>query len=141
ETAVEARFSLERTCLPLACTRRGPEHLERLRSEIARQATDGLTDEGFCASDVAFHRALVDAADNPVLSWHLAGAVEAMQPLMNMITYTARSRAQIIELHSALATALEGRDLSAANAAMDALNAYTLELGSEIRTRRDNSKS
>ena len=141
ETAVEARFSLERTCLPLACTRRGPEHLARLRSEIARQAIDGLTDEGFCASDVAFHRALVDAADNPVLSWHLAGAVEAMQPLMNMITYTARSRAQIIALHSALACALDDRDLAAANAAMDELNAYTLELGSEIRTRRDRNRS
>ncbi len=136
ETAVEARFALERACLPLACARRTPAHLASMRAEIARQGTDGLTDEEFCASDVAFHRALVDATGNPVLSWHMAGAVEAMQPLMNMITFTARSRAQITDLHQALATALAEGDLTAANAAMDALASYTLDLGGEIRARR-----
>ncbi len=35
-----------------------------------------LSDEAFCASDVAFHRALVDCAGNEVLSYHLAGSVE-----------------------------------------------------------------
>ncbi len=136
ETAAEARFALERACLPLACTRRTPSHLASLRAELARQGTQGLSDEDFCASDVAFHRALVDAAGNPVLSWHMAGAVEAMQPLMNMITYTARSRAQIMALHHALLTALEANDLQAANQAMDALADYTMALGSEIRARR-----
>ncbi len=136
ETACEARFALERACLPLACTRRTPAHLAGLRAEIARQGTDGLSDEDFCASDVAFHRALVEAAGNPVLSWHMAGAVEAMQPLMNMITFTARSRAQIIARHTDLATALANSDLVAACAALDDLASYTLELGGEIRTQR-----
>ncbi len=66
------------------------DHLATMRAEIHRQSQPGLTDEAFCASDVAFHRALVDGAGNPVLSYQLAGAVEAMQPLMNMITFTAR---------------------------------------------------
>jgi len=136
ETAAEARFALERACLPLACTRRTPAHLAIMRAEIARQGTDGLSDEDFCASDVAFHRALVDAAGNPVLSWHLAGAVEAMQPLMNMITFTARSRAQIIELHHAIVTALVEHELTTANTAMNALADYTIQLGGEIRARR-----
>ena len=136
ETAVEARFALERACLPLACARRTPSHLASLRAEIARQATGGLSDEEFCASDVAFHRALVEAAGNPVLSWHMAGAVEAMQPLMNMITYTARSRAQIVALHARLIHALAEGGLDDAYATMDALAAYTLELGGEIRARR-----
>ena len=69
-----------------------------MRAEIHRQSQPGLTDEAFCASDVAFHRALVDSAGNPVLSYQLAGAVEAMQPLMNMITFTARSREAIVAL-------------------------------------------
>ena len=136
ETACESRFALERACLPLACARRAPAHLAALRAEIARQGTEGLGDEEFCASDVAFHRALVDAAANPVLSWHLAGAVEAMQPLMNMITFTARSRARIITLHQSLADAVAAQDALAATAAMDALAAYTLELGGQIRARR-----
>jgi GntR family transcriptional repressor for pyruvate dehydrogenase complex len=59
---------------------------------------------------VAFHRALVDAAGNPVLSYQLAGAVEAMQPLMNMITFTARSREEIVALHARIADAAEARD-------------------------------
>ncbi len=136
ETAAEARFALERACLPLACQRRTPSHLASMRAEIARQGTEGLSDEDFCASDVAFHRALVEAAGNPVLSWHMAGAVEAMQPLMNMITYTARSRAQIVALHTRLAEALAGGEPTEALATMDALAAYTLELGGQIRARR-----
>jgi len=137
ETAAEARFALERACLPLACTRRTPSHLASMRAEIARQGTEGLTDEDFCASDVGFHRALVNAAGNPVLSWHMAGAVEAMQPLMNMITFTARSRARIVAMHEALTEALEKGKVKQANAALDALAAYTMELGGEIRARRD----
>ncbi len=136
ETAAEARFALERACLPLACQRRTPSHLATMRAEIARQGTDGLTDEDFCASDVAFHRALVEAAGNPVLSWHMAGAVEAMQPLMNMITFTARSRAQIITLHTELSEAIAAGALTQAQTTLDALAAYTLELGGEIRARR-----
>ena len=137
ETAAEARFALERACLPLACARRTPSHLASMRAEIARQGTDGLSDEAFCASDVAFHRALVDAAGNPVLSWHMAGAVEAMQPLMNMITFTARSRARIVAMHETLTDAVEKSKPKQANAALDALASYTMELGGEIRARRD----
>ena len=88
EIACEARFALESACAPLAATRRTADHLATMRAEIFRQTQPGLSDEGWCASDVAFHRALVDAAGNPVLSYQLAGAVEAMQPLMNMITFT-----------------------------------------------------
>ncbi|MCC5968111.1 MAG: FadR family transcriptional regulator [Natronohydrobacter sp.] len=136
ETACEARFALERACLPMAAARRKAEHLDRMRAEIIRQSDPDLTDESFCASDVGFHRALVDAADNPVLAWHLAGAVEAMQPLMNMITFTARSRARIIAAHQALVTAIEAQDTFAAQAALDDLAAYTQALGGQIRAHR-----
>lgn len=84
DTACEARYALERACAPLSSERRSADHLATMRAEIFRQGQPGLTDEAFCASDVAFHRALVDGAGNPVLSYQLAGAVEAMQPLMNM---------------------------------------------------------
>ena len=100
DVACEARFAMERACIALACERRTADHLATMRAEIHRQTQPGLSDESWCASDVAFHRALVDAAGNPVLSYQLSGAVEAMQPLMNMITYTARSREKIIEYHT-----------------------------------------
>ena len=131
ETACEARYTLERACAPLAAQRRSPDHLATMRAEIHRQTQPGLSDESFCASDVTFHRALVDAAANPVLSYQLAGAVEAMQPLMNMITFTERSREQIVGLHTAIADAIEAKDPRAADTTLEELAAYTLTLGQD----------
>lgn len=141
DTACEARFALERACAPLSAARRSPDHLATMRAEIVRQSQPGLTDEAFCASDVAFHRALVDGADNPVLSYQLAGAVEAMQPLMNMITFTARSREEIVALHTRIADAIEGHDATAADEALQELTSYTLTLKDSVmaaRAARDN---
>ena len=107
-----------------------------MRAEIHRQSQPGLTDEAFCASDVAFHRALVDGAGNPVLSYQLAGAVEAMQPLMNMITFSARDRAKIIELHTQLADALEGHDASGVDQALAGLESYNTNLAKSVMENR-----
>ncbi|WP_425045526.1 FadR/GntR family transcriptional regulator [Primorskyibacter sp. S87] len=137
DTACEARFALERACAPLSAERRTPDHLATMRAEIVRQAQPGLTDEAFCASDVAFHRALVDGAGNPVLSYQLAGAVEAMQPLMNMITFTARSREEIVALHTRLADAIEAGDAPTADNALAALDSYTRELAGNVFAARE----
>ncbi|WP_424941692.1 FadR/GntR family transcriptional regulator [Aliiroseovarius crassostreae] len=136
ETACEARYALERACAPLSAQRRTADHLATMRAEIHRQSQPGLTDEAFCASDVAFHRALVDGAGNPVLSYQLAGAVEAMQPLMNMITYTQRDRDRIVGLHTRLADMIEGQDGVQVDAILSELADYTVELG---RTRLSQS--
>lgn len=129
DVACEARFAMERACAPMAAARRTADHLATMRAEIFRQSQPGLSDESWCASDVAFHRALVDGAGNPVLSYQLASAVEAMQPLMNMITFTARSRERIIALHTLVADALEARDPAATEAALSELEAETKTLG------------
>lgn len=131
DTACEARFALERACAHLAAQRRSADHLATMRAEIHRQGQPGLSDESFCDSDVAFHRALVDAAHNPVLSYQLAGAVEAMQPLMNMITFSQRSRAQIIALHTGIADALEAHDGDTAATLLGDLQTYTQELAAK----------
>ncbi len=136
ETACEARYALERACAPLAAFRRSADHLATMRAEIHRQTQPGLSDEAFCASDVAFHRTLVDAAGNPVLSYQLAGAVEAMQPLMNMITFTARSRERIVALHTRIADALEARDGAAVERGLAELAGYTTELGKSVAAAR-----
>jgi len=135
-TACEARFALERACAPLAASRRTADHLATMRAEITRQAQPGLTDEAFCASDVAFHRALVDGAGNPVLSYQLAGAIEAIEPLMNMITFTARSRDRIVGLHTDVADALEARNADQTVALLDILAKYTADLGQSVAANR-----
>ncbi|PLS20885.1 FadR/GntR family transcriptional regulator [Neptunicoccus cionae] len=139
ETACEARFALERACVALAAQRRTPDQLAAMRAEIHRQSQPGLSDESFCASDVAFHRALVDAAGNPVMSYQLAGAVEAIEPLMNMITFTARKREKIVELHTLIADALEARDAATTEAVLGQLAEHTLELAREVARMRSKS--
>ncbi|MEM9320244.1 MAG: FCD domain-containing protein [Pseudomonadota bacterium] len=136
ETACEARFAMERACAPLAAERRTDDHLAQMRREADRQSQPDLSDEAFCASDVAFHRALVDAADNPVLGFQLAGAVEGMQPLMNMITFTARSRGAIVAFHSKIADAIEAHDADSAIAALSELESYTQELADTVISAR-----
>jgi DNA-binding FadR family transcriptional regulator len=136
DVACEARFVLERGCVALAAERRGPDHLSRMIAEVARQKNEALTDEEFCASDVAFHRALVDAAGNPVLSFQLAGAVEGMQPLMNMITFSARSRARIVGLHEAICLDLDARNAGAVEENLHILERYTKELAAEVSAKR-----
>ena len=140
-TACEARYALERACAPLSAERRTADHLATMRAEAHRQSQPGLTDEAFCASDVAFHRALVDAAGNPVLSYQLAGAVEAMQPLMNMITFSARSRERIIGLHTAIADAIEAHDAATADRHLAALASYTIELAQNVIASREAARS
>uniref|UniRef100_UPI0040472ACA FadR/GntR family transcriptional regulator n=1 Tax=Yoonia sp. TaxID=2212373 RepID=UPI0040472ACA len=130
--ACEARYALERACAPLAAERRTADHLATMRAEAHRQSQPGLTDEAFCASDVAFHRALVDAAGNPVISYQLAGAVEAMQPLMNMITFSARSRERIIGIHGQIADALAAHDGQKTDALLSELALYTEELARNV---------
>ncbi|MEX0349641.1 MAG: FadR/GntR family transcriptional regulator [Paracoccaceae bacterium] len=136
DTACEARFALERACAPLSSQRRSADHLATMRAEIHRQQQPGLTDEAFCASDVAFHRALVDGAGNPVLSYQLAGAVEAMQPLMNMITFSARSREEIVAMHTELADAIETQDGASADTVLARLEDYTRTLARDVMTAR-----
>lgn len=136
DTACEARYALERACAPLSAQRRSADHLATMRAEIHRQRQPGLTDEAFCDSDVAFHRALVDGAQNPVLSYQLAGAVEAMQPLMNMITFTARSRQQIVRLHTSIADALEHQDAAAVETHLQELAEYTKSLARDVMAKR-----
>ncbi|NJM81711.1 MAG: FadR family transcriptional regulator [Tabrizicola sp.] len=136
ETACEARFGLERACIPLAVERCSLGDIGALRAEIARQGETGLSDPAFCASDVAFHKVLVEAAGNPILSLHVTGAIEAMQPLMNMITFRDRSRQRIIALHVRIVDAVEAHLATEAEAALAELAAYTVQLGIEARDRR-----
>lgn len=135
-TACEARYALERACAPLSTERRTADQLATMRAEIHRQSQPGLSDEGFCASDVALHRAFVDGAGNPVLSYQLAGAVEGMQPLMNMITFSARSRERIVGLHTGIADALEARDAATCDRHLSELASYTIDLAERVFAER-----
>ena len=135
ETAAEARFALQRACADLAAANHDRADLRAMKDALDRLASP-CDDTQFCAADVAFHRALVDAGKNPVLSYQLAGAVEAMQPLMNMITYPERDRAAILALYRRIANALAARDASEIRHVLDALEETMIALFRRARDRR-----
>ncbi|MEM8851475.1 MAG: GntR family transcriptional regulator [Pseudomonadota bacterium] len=135
ETAAEARFALEAACADLACTNHDQGDLTALKAAHDYLSTP-CDDETFCAADVAFHRAFVDAAHNPILSYQLAGAVEAMQPLMNAITYAERDRAEILARYTHMANALRARDAGEIRHVLRQLQALTVELFHRASARR-----
>lgn len=117
----EARQELERLCARLACDRRSDAQLAVLAEEIARQRDPSLSDEQFCASDVRFHRTLVEAAGNPVVAFMMCAVIEALQPVSNMVIVRFRDRHQAADQHEAVLHALEARNIPAAERAVTAM--------------------
>ncbi len=119
DSIAEARADMEALCIKLAVERRSDDHLAALAAEIELQRS-GISDEEFCASDIRFHRAIVEATANPVLQFNMYTVIEALQPLTNMIANRYRDREVITGHHQALYEALQEQNL------WDALNALSL---------------
>lgn len=85
-----------------------------MENQIKRQKNEALTDEEFCASDVRFHRALVDATHSPVLQFQMYTVIEALQPVENMVISRFRERRKIIRQHEKIFRAIRAQDLATA---------------------------
>lgn len=77
---ITARLETKSICCRLACERRGHADLDAMRKEIAFQRTAAISDEEFCASDVRFHRAVVEAAGNGPLNLMMYTVIESFMP-------------------------------------------------------------
>lgn len=130
----EARQELELICCRLAATRCTTPQLAELAFEIARQRDAGLSDEEFCASDVRFHRRLIEAAGNPALDFVAAGLIDSLQPAVNMVVFRFRNRATVASQHERLHRALGARD---ADAACAALGDYMRDLRKQYAQAQD----
>jgi len=119
DSIAEARADMEALCIKLAVERRSEDHLAAMAAEIELQRS-GISDEEFCASDIRFHRAIVEATANPVLQFNMYTVIEALQPLTNMIANRYRDREVISGHHQAIYDALKEQNL------WDALNALSL---------------
>ena len=53
-----------------------------------------------------------------------------------MITFTARSREEIIQLHTRIADAIEGGNGEDANAALSELQSYTVKMANDVIASR-----
>lgn len=136
----EARHELEVLCGRLAAERHEKHHLESMAKEIAYQKEGLVSDEEFCASDVRFHRALVDATGNPILQFVMFSVIEALQPVENMVIFRFRERRKIIRQHQRILSALKARDADRTAKAITDQMTYLRELfarAQEWRRQRD----
>jgi len=102
----QARREMEMICCRLAAQNHDQTQLAIMQTELDNQAGGELSDEAFCASDVRFHRALVDASNNRILQMVMVTVIEALQPVMNMVVFRFRERAVIVGQHRRLLAAL-----------------------------------
>lgn len=132
-----ARLELQGLCCRLAATNRTDDHLARMEEELRVQRDESITDVEFCASDVRFHRAIVDATGNGLISFVMYGVVEAMTPVTNMVVFRVRDRREIVERHERLVTAIRDRDEGAAVAVLGDLIGYLNRQYREALDQRD----
>lgn len=122
-----ARMEMETVCCRLAASTRTDAQLAVMQSEIAVQREPGLSDQEFCASDVRFHRAIADAAGNPIIRLLMNIVIEGLMPVSNMIIVHVRERRIVVRQHERLAAALLARDAVTAVSALNDLNGYIRE--------------
>ncbi|OPX56566.1 transcriptional regulator, GntR family [Oceanospirillum multiglobuliferum] len=120
----DARHEMERICCRLAALQPNAELLALMAEELELQGQEGLTDQEFCASDVRFHRALVDGAQNAMLQFLMYAVIEAMQPVTNMVVYRFRDRQNVVQTHQKLYQAIKDANGPAAEQALDELMVY-----------------
>jgi len=137
----EARHELELICCRLAAERHQPAQLKIMAEELEVQRNPMISDENFCASDVRFHRALVDASQNPVLQFLMAAVIEALQPIANLIAYRFRDKGQIVQQHQRIFSAIESGDAEAAMAAMNEQMMYMKDQHQSAQEWRQNQNN
>ena len=124
---IEARRILQGGCLQHAVKTANSEQIKQIEIALERQRDPSISDEAFCQADVAFHRALVDAADNGMLRFVMYTVIEALIPVTNMVVTVVRQRSDIIVLHEHMLHHLQNRESTQLIASMNELLDYLLE--------------
>jgi DNA-binding FadR family transcriptional regulator len=138
---ITARLETETICCRLACQNRPEDGLEAMAAEIAIQGNETISDEDFCASDVRFHRAVVDSTCNGPLKLMMYTVIEAFIPITNMIVFRVRERRQVAAFHQQIMEAISARDIDKATAALGNLLAYIRDSYATALDNRDKAKA
>ena len=133
---ITARLETETVCCRLSAKNRSDEDLAAMEAEIAVQRDAAISDEDFCASDVRFHRALVDSTSNGPLNLMMYTVIEAFIPITNMIVFRVRERNHVAALHQEIVEAIRIRDDIQAGDALGRLLAYVRESYSAVLDAR-----
>lgn len=137
EEIADVRLFMESQCCRAAVAAWSAGTLAKLDEALARQRDPDLTDEAFCAADVAFHRALADGGCNAMMSYLMYGVIEAFVPVTNMVIVYVRDRAEIIRLHEAMREAYARRRATQLAGHLATLLGYLRERYAEAVQQRE----
>ncbi len=138
---ITARLETETICCRLACDNHGDADLQAMAAEIEIQRDETISDEDFCASDVRFHRALVDSTCNGPLKLMMYTVIESFIPITNMIVFRVRERRKVAGFHRQIMEAVTKRDPVAATKALADLLAYVRNSYTAAMDARDRMKA
>ncbi len=137
---IQCRHELEQLCAGLAARMRSDDDIAALERALARQKECLSQPEQFCAADVAFHRALVNATGNRLLGLVMYAVIEGLQPVSNMVVFRYPERDLIIRQHEALLDAIRAGNEATARqliaSQVDTLSQQLERARSESRSRR-----
>jgi GntR family transcriptional regulator, galactonate operon transcriptional repressor len=116
----EVRSIVEPAGARLAAARRDDRDLADLRSALDRMADAGTDAGAVVEADLAFHRAMLDAAHNELLS-RMEVVIEAGLRARDAVVHSGENWPDSVPVHRAILDAIEVRDGAAAEAAVRAL--------------------
>lgn len=112
----ETRFALDPAVARLAAEHVTPEHIEALRASIARMDANIEEEPEFLVENTRFHRAIAEAAGNPVMLAFLLSILDVIDGSAVGIRYSVRARRTVVDIHTRLADAIESGDPEASAA-------------------------
>ncbi len=109
---IEARIAIEAEAATYAAERRTPQALRAIRKALKDRQKNHENTESYVDADMRFHRAIVEAADNPVLLELFDSFVPRLRQAMIEMLRLGRSLAenQDHNAHADLAEAIANRD-------------------------------
>lgn len=132
----EVRAIVEPAGARLAAVRRTTSDLDAMRQALDAMAAAGTDADAMVEADLAFHRALLDAAHNELLS-RMEVVIEAGLRIRDRIVHGARHFSDSIPVHQELLDAVEAGDPDAAVAAVESLLAQASDDLAAVRADRD----
>lgn len=132
-----ARFEMEASCCQLAAENWQTQHIQAMEEALASSCDPSISDEDFCAADVRFHRAIVDATCNAPLRFMMYAVVEALLPITNLVTFRVRERKAIIGYHERILSGIRRRKPRAAIESLRELIDYLENLYGQSSAMRE----
>jgi GntR family transcriptional regulator, transcriptional repressor for pyruvate dehydrogenase complex len=135
----EARLILEGSLAALAAERGGDEHFTILSEEVAEMYATFDEPQEYLIHDVRFHRAIAEAAGNPILAVLMETVATAIYDERRKTVEQSVDLRRSAEMHRAIYRAIRARDPIAARKTMEQhLRRAESELESELADRPKN---